>query len=77
MLYGPNTDLVGHLLEKFRLHSFLLQMETVVCASCGSHRTKNKVFFIHFWKYLDPYLMGSHTVVMTVSCEGMSCSTLM
>lgn len=46
MLYGPNTDLVGHPLEKFRVHSFLLQVETVVCVSCGSHRTKNKVSFL-------------------------------
>lgn len=66
MLYGPNTDLVSHPLEKFRLHSFLLQGETVVCASCGSHRTKNKVFFYPFLEM----------VVLTVPCEGMSCSAL-
>lgn len=34
------------------------------------------LFFIHFWKYLAPYLVESQTLVMTVSCEGMSCSTL-
>lgn len=44
-LHGRNKDLMGHQFETFRLHSFVLQEQTLFCASCGQHKTKNTFFF--------------------------------